>query len=550
MSEFATRSTPHQQFIAVHYPFPNLLVAACAVGRRAQSEGAKVTIVDLGPQSKPHTFNARNATHRLLEQIDRQSRRGSVEALCKTYGFDYFDTSSWRPSEFLDESSGIYESLPEEIEDLVRLPGHHGLLGRSLANWLTTTVTQSSRPSVLENRSVIVPAIAQFLAAYEAMLCAIQSGGGPSEAVIWNGRLPRYAAPWAAALEAQSEVMFYEKSGPFGRAFALEQHSLFDREESQRASLDEFERAELLEPNLEKQICDWLDSRRTRREANLFLQTGAGTEVVDASQNADSASKSVTMFTSSPDELVAIPGDWTTGSWSDQATAFTTVGHALMAEGYDVTVRIHPNIANKSWVEYFDQIRPYIDSELRVFLPTDPVDSYALVRSSCAVFVWASTIGLESAAMGIPTYVLGASYYDESADVRKLCCLDDLYGVGDIEYQVDPRSVLPMALRMMRQGSRHELDAATWALAQAMDMRDQRYRWLFRIAELHRIIRIPRNVVSSPRPLLKLGEMAVGRNRARRVMAWATRRYIAASRPHEHRNVSNADVRTVRSSPT
>lgn len=81
-------------------------------------------------------------------------------------------------------------------------------------------------------------------------------------------------------------------------------------------------------------------------------------------------------------------------------------------------IRIHPAEVRVPFKLSRDPVHSRIEesvsrlpSNVRVVRPTDPVDSYALVRQARLVLVYASTIGLEAAVTGTRTIVAGATHY-------------------------------------------------------------------------------------------------------------------------------------------
>jgi uncharacterized protein YlxP (DUF503 family) len=132
----------------------------------------------------------------------------------------------------------------------------------------------------------------------------------------------------------------------------------------------------------------------------------------------------IVLFTSSLDEFAELGTEWKEAKWKNQWEAFEYLIPILYEYGFEVFIRVHPNLRNKNKIErrivrsiLKDLQRKF--SYLEVAGPSSMVDSYSLVENSLAVIVWNSTIGLESSLMGTPTACLSSCEYDLIADVHR-----------------------------------------------------------------------------------------------------------------------------------
>lgn len=99
-------------------------------------------------------------------------------------------------------------------------------------------------------------------------------------------------------------------------------------------------------------------------------------------------------------------------------------------------MRVHPNFLNKSQperVEIAEKLKVLQGSypNLIVYGASETINSYELVKISGTVFVWGSTIGLESVNLGIPTVILNASEWDLSVDVVRVLNIGELRSLKD-----------------------------------------------------------------------------------------------------------------------
>lgn len=530
---------PKKRLIAVHYCVPDMVAAAFEIALDAKREGVEPTIVDVSRLSHHHRWNADLFVNSLLNRVDPWSRAGRLERLCAMNGIEFHKSPASDLDGYQRAAERIVEELPEDFGHLSTDPGEFGILGMALAGWVATMVAADSQPTIRRYERSAVRAVEQFLATKSVFAERLQTDASETEVVVWNGRLPKYAGPWVAAVEAGAMVRFYENSGDKPTSYFFEEFTPFDRMKAQAAAQAEYRAQD--SPEIRAWIQDWLEARQSNSQLNPFLSIAADT-VSDAggkpgegvpSRSMDQNQRVVVLFTSSPDELVSVPGDWNTGDWGSQEEAFSYTASALAKKGYSVVVRLHPNIVTKSWREYRGQVQAFSGPSMTTILPTDPVDSYSLVRHSAAVMVWASTIGLESIAMGKPTYVLGAALYDEISDVRKLTGPIEVDALDGLDFSPRPESAYPAAYWQANEQARHPLSAKSLALSRAMHLRNSRYRLVFKIARAPRIIYLPEDLIQSPRPWMRLGYSIIGKQRTRRLMSVATRRYLMGKNRRE-----------------
>jgi hypothetical protein len=83
-----------------------------------------------------------------------------------------------------------------------------------------------------------------------------------------------------------------------------------------------------------------------------------------------------------------------------------------------LVIRVHPaevrlplNLTRNSIQDHLRNVMPSLPSNIVVVGPESPISSYVLGQMSAASVVYASTIGLELAAMGKPVVVAGAVHY-------------------------------------------------------------------------------------------------------------------------------------------
>ena len=161
---------------------------------------------------------------------------------------------------------------------------------------------------------------------------------------------------------------------------------------------------------------DWLKKQSSDVNQNQFLSTK-----LNASYNSLSSEKPIAVvFNSSIDERFSNLGVEMNG-WESQPQAITQVVSALKDSGFHCIVKVHPNTGNKSWHELAGLVKPLISGGIDFVLPWDQISTYELLKYAQIVVTWGSTVSLEATAMGIPTFNLGRTQFDNLIDVQLIC---------------------------------------------------------------------------------------------------------------------------------
>ena len=134
----------------------------------------------------------------------------------------------------------------------------------------------------------------------------------------------------------------------------------------------------------------------------------------------------ITLFTSSPDEFIALGPEWHESEWKDQWEAFDAFLNLIVRDSrYRPTLRVHPNYANKSIREQRENLKAIRKisrnfPDLEIFGANSTKNSYELISESHAVATWYSTIGLEAIYQNVPTISFNSGDWDNSVDVIKI----------------------------------------------------------------------------------------------------------------------------------
>ena len=188
----------------------------------------------------------------------------------------------------------------------------------------------------------------------------------------------------------------------------------------------------------------FFESRRIDEGINEFI---AGWKVGIVAEDESLNAQRVTLFNSSNDEFMSLGAEWNDSDWDSQWQALEQVARYFLENGYTLTLRMHPNGANKSRRERarekvaLDAFREKVPLA-KVHKPQDKINSYNLIRQSDVIVVWNSTIGLESSYMGKPVICLNASEWDLSVPNFRVRSAADLNKLIETMPKVDTEAAL------------------------------------------------------------------------------------------------------------
>jgi hypothetical protein len=189
-------------------------------------------------------------------------------------------------------------------------------------------------------------------------------------------------------------------------------------------------------PIEQSRVSEWFERRKNPGGSNRYA------EFWEDSSFSVSGKRVAAIFTSSMDEFAELGPTWREDTWQGQWDAFDFAIENLLSFGYQVFLRVHPNLANKKKDAQTDTLKA-IEAlrlkyqDLQVIDSMSNVNSYNLIELSDLVITWVSTLGLEASAMGKKAICMAATEYDLVADVKRWLNKNDVQLAELNSWEVD-----------------------------------------------------------------------------------------------------------------
>lgn len=235
---------------------------------------------------------------------------------------------------------------------------------------------------------------------------------------VCNGRFSAMRGVLRACQKMQVDCYLHER-GCDGKHYELHKNHLpHDLVMIEKAIRDSWKEA-ASNPEREQIACNWFHDRVNRIEKTWH------SFVKDQQQGKlpsefDSDRKNISIFTSSDDEFVAIGKAWQNDLYPNQVIAIASIAHDLYQRQPETQLylRVHPNlkdVKNKRLSDMLSLDYP----NLTVIHPGAAIDSYSLMRASDTVVSFGSSIGCEAVFWGMPSVLLGPSFYQNLGGVYR-----------------------------------------------------------------------------------------------------------------------------------
>lgn len=238
-----------------------------------------------------------------------------------------------------------------------------------------------------------------------------------SEVFIPNGRFPNETLLTHLAGAIANSTSYWELWGP--NEYFVAPHPVHAWS-SQASILSDYIDSHLGDESKLAWAKGWLAKRSSVKSNSFAKFWSAGSEVGDVTQ----AGPLLAVFPSSSDEVGSIDKS-ELHELDNQSVSMRKVISRAHQIGYNVTVRLHPNLLSKPRREFSRELKVFskIANDfpgVRVLKPDSRVSSYKLISESDLVYVHGSSIGVEASALGKPVLTSQRSAYSQVTDVIEL----------------------------------------------------------------------------------------------------------------------------------
>lgn len=264
-----------------------------------------------------------------------------------------------------------------------------------------------SKPSIKTNKKILQIIIESGIAIYEFVLHEICEKK-PDLVYLFNGRFANNRAILDAAISANVPYLIHERGANKYRYF-VQPFMPHDFDHIMRLMLETW----ICDNSLSKNsvAAKYFEDNRSGKELS-WMSFIKGQIESSLPGNLPENKKIVTYFSSSDDEFAAVGDIVKWDRWPDQLSA---VRDLLLVIGRNpdlfLIIRLHPHKAKKSPRDLQDWLDLPLPENVRIILPNDPIDTYALVERSDVVVTCGSTVGIESVFWKTPSICMGPSTY-------------------------------------------------------------------------------------------------------------------------------------------
>jgi hypothetical protein len=244
-----------------------------------------------------------------------------------------------------------------------------------------------------------------------------------SEVFIPNGRFPNETLLTHLAGSIAKSTFYWELWGP--NQYFVTPHPVHAWS-SQASILSDYIGSNLGDESKLAWTQGWLTKRSSVQNNSFAKFWSAGSEV----ENATQTGPLLAVFPSSSDEVGSIDKS-ELHELDNQSVSMRKVISRAHQIGYNVTVRLHPNLLTKPRREFSRELKVFSKIAkdfpgVQVLKPDSRVNSYKLIAESDIVYVHGSSIGVEASALGKPVLSSQRSAYSLVTDVIELLSDSDL----------------------------------------------------------------------------------------------------------------------------
>ena len=245
------------------------------------------------------------------------------------------------------------------------------------------------------------------LAAYKSTLQYIERKS-PDRIYVFNGRFAAMRAVFRACQTKQVDCYLHER-GCDQFHFELFANQLPHNIEGIHAAIESGWNS--ADPTKREKIgASWFHDRVNRVERN-WQSFVKGQQIGKLPEDWNPNCHNVAIFCTSDDEFVAIGDSWQNKLYKNQLSAIQKIIDSFNGDdSIRLYVRMHPNLANTENATK-QQMLNLKSPNLTVIGPSDPCDTYQLMRAANVVVSFGSSVGIEAVFWNKPSVLLGPSMY-------------------------------------------------------------------------------------------------------------------------------------------
>lgn len=262
-------------------------------------------------------------------------------------------------------------------------------------------------PDLIAHRELIVKLYRSAYQAYQFTLRYLKQKT-PDRVYVFNGRFAAMRAILRACQATGVDCYMHERGCDQFHFDLFPNHLPHDIDGIHAAIVSSWNSAD---PNQREKIAaSWFHDRVNRVERN-WQSFVKGQQIGRLPENWNPKTHNVAIFCTSDDEFVAIGDAWKNKLYSNQLTAIRRLADSLQGDdSIHLYVRMHPNLANTE-NKIKRQMLELKSPNLTIISPTDPCDTYQLMRAADKVVTFGSSVGIEAVFWSKPSILLGPSMY-------------------------------------------------------------------------------------------------------------------------------------------
>jgi hypothetical protein len=337
---------------------------------------------------------------------------GTIRSIKKFHGVE-ISPIVFRPPNLTAQNVQDRLSLIQEIwdtadhNDLRKLKYRNAQLGYAIVSSVFERLESTSLSKDAE-KSIFVEEAEVFMNAYDYsydLFKTLQI----DQVFIFNGRFTSERASWEAAKDLSLKVVIHE--AVIGDVYTCNEfgfHSIVGYSQLAKEAWS----AGPLEERIEIGKSWFLDRRTNFAIQNNFSEPRSELELEELRISNSLDLPIATLFNTSDREFYSISPEWETESGESQLTRFLWAAEELIAKGYFVVLRLHPNMSYESH-SVLNAWKGLKELGVKVLEPKSAINSYSLMSLSAVVVTAGSTTGVEAAALGVRSILIGHALYEQ-----------------------------------------------------------------------------------------------------------------------------------------